>query len=71
MFKLVLITSFHTFWVNMGQCKHWEAEQMDAAAHKVRGKLLVSTEQRTYVVILKGWLTLCQSGTAHLYGRDG
>lgn len=34
MFKLVLITSFDTFRVNMGQCKHWEAEQMDAGAHK-------------------------------------
>lgn len=61
MFKLVLITSFHMFWVNMGQCKHWEAEQMDAAVHKVGGKLSVSTEQRTYLAIIKGWLTLSAS----------
>lgn len=49
----------------MGQCKHWEPEQMDAAAHKAGGKLSVGAEQRTHLVIIRGWLMLRAGPARH------
>lgn len=62
MFKLVLITSFDTFSSQYQSRQTFKKrEQMDAAAHKVGGKLLLGAEQKTHLFIIKGLINAPRS----------